>query len=96
MDGPNVNWAFLRQLKGNLLSIDPEATDLLELGCCCGLNVIHGAFQTGHTQATWNVNQILTFAYYVFKDSPARRADDTNFTGSTCSPKNSATSWIDN
>jgi hypothetical protein len=49
MDGPNVNWAFLRQLKGNLLSIDPEATDLLELGCCCGLNVIHGAFQTGHT-----------------------------------------------
>jgi hypothetical protein len=29
MDGPNVNWAFLRQLKDNLLSIDPEATDLL-------------------------------------------------------------------
>ena len=96
MDGPNVNWAFLRQLKDDLLSLDSEAAALLELGCC-GLHVIHGAFQTGHTKATWNVNQILTFAYYVFKDSPARRADLTNLTGSTCfPPKFCRTRWIEN
>jgi hypothetical protein len=65
IDGLDVNWAFFRQLQDNFLSIDPEATDLLELGCC-GLHVIHGAFQAGHTKATWNVNQILTSAYYVF------------------------------
>jgi hypothetical protein len=86
MDGPNVNWAFLRLLKEDLLSLDSEAAALLELGCC-GLHVIHGAFQTGHTKATWNVNQILTAAYYVFKDSPARRADYTNLTDSTCFPQ---------
>jgi hypothetical protein len=78
MDGPNVNWAFLRRSKDDLLSIDPEAADLLELGCC-ELHVIRGAFQTGHTKVTWNVKQRLKSAYYVLKDSPAHRSDDTHF-----------------
>jgi hypothetical protein len=78
MDGPNVNWAFLRRSKDDLLSIDPEAADLLELGCC-ELHVIRGAFQTGHTKITWNVKQMLKSAYYVLKDSPAHRSDDTHF-----------------
>lgn len=41
MDGPNVNWAFLREIKKQLTE-----RELLELGSC-GLHSVHGAFKDG-------------------------------------------------
>jgi len=85
MDGPSVNWKFLESLQTNL---HPDAADpqLLDLGSC-GLHVVHGAFQTGHKAAGWTVNEMLRSLYGMFKDSPARRADYTEVTGSTTFPK---------
>ena len=48
---------------------------------------MHGAFQAGHKAAGWTVNEMLRGMYGLFKDSPARRADYTTETGSTCFPK---------
>ncbi|KAJ8912338.1 hypothetical protein NQ315_014705 [Exocentrus adspersus] len=67
MDGPNVNWKFLRLLQ------EDENVNILDLGSC-GLHVVHGAFQAGHKAANWAVNDFLRGIYWLFKNSPARRA----------------------
>lgn len=74
MDGPNVNWKFLELLKEN------EDCNLLELGSC-GLHVLHGALQSGHKACKWDIDSILRGMYWLFKDSPARRADFIKITG---------------
>lgn len=91
MDGPNVNWSFLEHLKN-----DPaKDTALLEIGSC-GLHIVHGAFQTGHKITGWRINEILRGMYWLFKDTPARRADYTNITGSILFPKKfCATRWVE-
>jgi len=85
MDGPSVNWKFLESFSANTR---PDASDpkLFDLGSC-GLHVVHGAFQSGHRAAGWTVSEMLRSMYGLFKDSPARRADYTAETGSTCFPK---------
>lgn len=70
MDGPAVNWKFFRLLKSDI-ELGEGSPELLDIGSC-GLHVIHGAFQTGHSKAGWQVNQFLRGLYYLFKDSPAR------------------------
>lgn len=68
----------------------------LEYGSC-GLHVIHGAVGTGHGKAGWKVNEMLMSAYYLFKDSPARRAEYQDLTGSNDFPsKFCATRWVEN
>lgn len=79
MDGPNVNWKFVDDLKKTLYA-HAEDRQLVELGSC-GLHVVHGAFQSGHSAAGWKVNGILRAIYSLFKDSPARRADYIAVTG---------------
>ncbi|EFX65413.1 hypothetical protein DAPPUDRAFT_333206 [Daphnia pulex] len=69
-----VNWAFLRRLKDDLLSIDPEAADLLELDCC-ELHVIRGAFKTGHTKTQIDVQLELE------KRGPRRGSTNRGLTG---------------
>ena len=79
MDGPSVNWKFADLLTE---ALDEESsTKLLEMGSC-GLHTIHGAFQTGHKSSGWNVNAYLRSMYGLFKDSPARRADYIQISGS--------------
>ena len=90
MDGPAVNWKFLE-----LLSKEEHMT-LIEMGSC-GLHVVHGAFQTGHSASGWNVNSYLRAMYGLFKDSPARRADYISIAGSTVFPtKFCQVRWIEN
>ena len=83
MDGPAVNWKFIDLLN---TSLEVDNTKLLEMGSC-GLHVIHGAFQSGHKASGWQVNAYLRALYGVFKDSPARRAQFTEITGSKVFPK---------
>ena len=94
MDGPNVNWKFPDLLKKDFW--DDECPRFLEYGSC-GLHVIHGAIETGHLKAGWKVHDMLSSAYYLFKGSPARRAEFTLITGSTTFPmKFCKTRWVEN
>jgi hypothetical protein len=53
---------------------------LIEIGSC-SLHVLHGSIQTGHTAAEWKINSFLQAIYRNFKDSPARRQDFFEITG---------------
>lgn len=47
MDGPNVNWSFLRKLQEHWqIEGDGHEASLLDLGSC-GLHVVHGAVSLG-------------------------------------------------
>ncbi|KAJ4946267.1 hypothetical protein JOQ06_023935 [Pogonophryne albipinna] len=49
MDGPTVNWKFLRIFQEDKSKEDPDAPKLINLGSC-GLHVVHGSFQTGERE----------------------------------------------
>lgn len=96
MDGPNINWSFMEKLTSEMAIDTDNGPAILNMGSC-GLHVIHGAFQTGHSTAKWNVNQVLNCAYYAFADSLARRASFTCITGSQTFPlKFCQTRWVGN
>lgn len=59
MDGPNVNWAFFNLMIEESLANDGPG--FLELGSC-GLHVVHEAFNTGHSDAGWQLQRILAAA----------------------------------
>ncbi|XP_071963464.1 uncharacterized protein [Antedon mediterranea] len=78
MDGPNVNWKFYK-----LLSADIKTnynTSVLNIGSC-GLHVMHNGFQSGVQSIDWKVYDILSSLQILFKDTPARREDFENATG---------------
>ena len=52
------------------------------------LHAIHGAFRAGAEATEWSIKKILTGAYYVLHDSPARRLDYQEVTGSNKLPLN--------
>lgn len=80
MDGSSVNWRFLDDLEKHICQ-HQEDRQLLEIGSC-GLHVVHGTFQAGHSAAGWKINAVLRAMHGLFKDSPARRADFIALTGS--------------
>ena len=95
MDGPNVNWAFIKLLKTELWNI-PGFPQFLETGCC-GIHVAHGAFLTGHSKGNWKVSAILSAGYYLLHDNPARRAEFSHITGLSIYPaKLCRTRWLEN
>jgi hypothetical protein len=55
MDGPNVNLKLLNDMRSNRGESDRK---LIDIGTC-GLHVVHGAFQTGHTASGWFEVRIL-------------------------------------
>lgn len=59
--------------------------------------IIHGAFEKGEVASEWNIYDILSALYKLFKDSPARRADYTKLTGSATFPlKFCKVRWVEN
>ena len=84
MDGPNVNWSLLRMLSSRRKVEGFPA--LLELGSC-GLHIVHGASSLGHTKCGWKIDEILSSSHYVFQNSPLRRAQFIEITGSKQFPK---------
>lgn len=97
MDGPNVNKAFLRQLKCKLKAEgNPEDPELLDFGTC-GLHKVHGAFKTGCTNTGWKLVEFLRALFNLFKNVPSRRADFTAITGTCVFPqKFCAIRWVEN
>lgn len=93
MDGPNVNWAFLRELN---LDMKEHSSKLLELGSC-GLHIVHGAFKDGARATNWGIENYLRGIYNLFKDVPARRALFTQYSASTTFPlKFCGHRWLEN
>lgn len=91
MDGPNVNWAFLRELGAK-----HEHIKLLDLGSC-GLHILHGAFKDGVKTTEWDVDVFLRDIYNLFKDVPARRALYTQYSKSELFPlKFCSHRWLEN
>ncbi|XP_049275212.1 uncharacterized protein LOC125759844 [Rhipicephalus sanguineus] len=56
MDGPNVNFKFLRSLKEELRGSDES--HILDIGSC-GLHVINGAYKAGHVVSGWDLVSFL-------------------------------------
>ncbi|KAE8740587.1 hypothetical protein FOCC_FOCC013887 [Frankliniella occidentalis] len=96
MDGPNVNFKFLREISVHLTAGDPDKPKLLEMGSC-GLHVVHNSFKEGVKATGWGLVTYLRATYNVFKDVPARRAKYTEWTGSKKFPsKYCAVRWLNN
>lgn len=78
MDGPNVNLKFHKPIQTEMEN--DVNTVLLNMGSC-GLHILHGAFKKGADAAQWNLDQFLSSAYWLLKDSLARRQDYANAIG---------------
>ncbi|KAK1906949.1 hypothetical protein KUDE01_009345 [Dissostichus eleginoides] len=95
MDGPTVNWKFLRIFQEDKSKEDPDAPKLINLGSC-GLHVVHGSFQTGERETGWKIGDALRALWQVFHDSPARREDFSELTKTARFPlKFCATRWVE-
>lgn len=96
MDGPNVNLSFLKKFQDKIKEDNPDGKNLVNIGVC-GLHVVNGAIKTGLQDVNWDVNYFLRDAYYIFNDSPARRAEYTALTGGIQFPlKHCTTRWLEN
>ncbi|XP_075742493.1 uncharacterized protein LOC142796217 [Rhipicephalus microplus] len=94
MDGPNVNFKFLRSLKEELHESDES--HILDIGSC-GLHAINGAYKAGHVASGWDLVSFLQSTYNLFKCVPARRADFVSLTGCSKFPMNfCAVRWLEN
>ena len=65
MDGPNVNFTFLKNLRADLQK-NPDDPKLLLMGSC-GLHVVHNAFKVGALKTGWNISLYLRSSYKLFK-----------------------------
>ena len=71
MDGPNVNLKFLRLLNAERENKYPH---LLDCGTC-SLLVVNGSLKSADEKCDqWKIGKFLTAIYYVFRDTPMRRA----------------------
>ena len=67
----NTNWKVLENMKKN--RDENELPQLFDVGSC-GLDVIHGSFQTGvYAAGCWELEKVLEAMWRLFNDSPARR-----------------------
>nr|CAD7570838.1 unnamed protein product [Timema californicum] len=84
-------------LKEHIKSVtDNEVCSLLNLGTC-GLHVVHGSLRTGVESVDWDISSLLRHMYYLFTNSPARRALFTQLTGYASFPlKFCGVRWLEN
>lgn len=95
MDGPSVNIKFLEKLERHLEE-QCILEKILNIGTC-GLHVINGAFRSGHDSVGWNIDGLLASLYYLFKDSPVRRAEFIELTNQSIFPSSFCrTRWTEN
>ena len=83
MDGPNVNWAFFSELCN--YRTENDMSKLLSTGSCNLFHTgsIHGAFKTREQSTDWKLKKVLRALYHILPDSPARRNDYVDMTGSS-------------
>ena len=83
IDGSYVNWKFYHNLfhkhKGE------ELPDLLNIRSC-SLRVVHGSFKKGAKECRWNLVNTLHSLWQMFYDTPARKKNFVQITGSNLFP----------
>lgn len=93
MDGPNVNWTFIKEYKSELSNNNVK---LLDIGSC-GLHSLHCAFKTAIYATQWDIISYMRAIYNIFKDVPARRALYTQYSESDVFPlKFCSIRWLEN
>lgn len=97
MDGPNVNFAFLREYKSYIKEISSnDDVEIIDIGSC-SLHLVHGSYKTAHNKSNWHINKFLRSIYYLLKDHPSRRADYIYFSKSNKFPLKMCTiRWVEN
>jgi len=94
MDGPTVNWKLYSILCDEI--IDEDSAKPLNIGSC-GLHIVHGAFMDGAKKSHIGVDTLLSSLYWLFVDSPARREDFNEITGTNSYPlKFCKHRWLEN
>lgn len=94
MDGPNVNWSIYNSVNSDLL--DNHEVSLLHAGSC-GLHTLHNAFRTGSEATGWDIEHVISSAYILLHDCPARVEDYFATTGATVLPcKFCKHRWLEN
>nr|KAI8731911.1 hypothetical protein BgiMline_030099 [Biomphalaria glabrata] len=94
MDGPNVNWKVFDIFQAELMQ--ESSVKLLNVGSC-GLHIVHNSFKAGHSATSWDIGSWLSALHWLFKDSPARREDFINLTGtSTFALRFCGHRWLEN
>ena len=97
MDGPSVNHKFLRCFKSQ--RAEHNQNQIIDCGTC-SLHIVCGSLKTADScDEFWNVGAFLMSCYYVFHDSPMRRAlflelnkiDESDFPLKFC-----PTRWVEN
>lgn len=87
---------FMIYCKNTFCEAGENASALISVGSC-GLHVVHNAFKTGAQASEWNVEEVLSSLYWLFVDSPARKEDFTEMTGSMVFPlKFCKHRWLEN
>lgn len=95
MDGPNVNFAFLRELKLELKEYGNK-NELIDIGSC-RIHPVHNAFKKALTSTGEDLTRLLRAVYNLFKDVPARRGVYTRLTNSDIFPlKCCSVRWLEN
>lgn len=95
MDGPNVNFAFLRELKSDLKESGQES-EIIDFGSC-GIHTVHNAFKSALMSTGWDLPRFLRAMYNLFKDVPARRGLYIRLTKSEIFPlKFCSIRWLEN
>ena len=84
MDGPNVNWILYDSLVEERNQND-DYPSLIDIGSC-NLHVLHGAFRSGVQKTTRGIDSILRAIHNLLDESPAKREDYQNITGSKVFP----------
>ena len=79
MDGPSMNHLFLK--KFCIQREEKQLAQLLDIGSC-GLHMINRAFKTGAEKSPWQLKKILKSLWQILHDSPTRRDDYINISGS--------------
>lgn len=93
MDGPNTNLKLLSEVQNERQK--NKLSSLIDIGSC-NLHLIHGAFKTGSEKSSWDLHKILKGAFKLLHDSPARREDYFNLTGSDEYPLQfCGTRWVE-
>ena len=93
MDGPNTNLKLLSEVQNECQKNKPSS--LIDIGSC-NLHLIHWAFKTGSEKSSWDLHKILKGAFKLLHDSPVRRKDYFNLTGSDKYPLQfCGTRWVE-
>jgi hypothetical protein len=95
MDGQKINLKFHRDILAEREACDPNLPSFLDIRTC-GLHVMHGAFRTAFESTLWKLDSILKSLWYLFNESPTRRTDFQEITGSNLFPLEfCGTRWVE-